>query len=398
MRGKLGTLMYAAAAAVALTGCWPVPGQSADRDAYNEVEEGFDVDSVADFTERWSVTVDDVGPRGLGPAVVSIGGGVRVHVTSGRTVFTFEARTGSLLWESVPDASTPTIEELDTEAFVFGEFLTTSVRTSGTRWEAVQCGLTTGGCTTLGGEVPGRLEAIRELAPNRPVMLLSYFSGTSQSAQAYFESGPVVHLTDQPNDSRLTLGRTQMFHAGVGVGTAPANGVRAYPFAGGAGWTTPIDGTDATSPVLSADGATVYVGTDAGTVHALSTTDGAVRWSAPVGAAVTAPPALAEGRLHVPTAAGLVTLSTAGDPLWSSAEDEAITTQPAVAAGVVFTGTSGGVQAHDAAGCVAPATSCDAVWSDATGSAVTGAPTVANARLYVGTQDGRLVAYGLPPA
>ena len=107
MWGKLGKLVYAAAAAVALAGCWPVPGQSADRDAYNEIEKAFDVDSVAGFTERWSVTLDDVGPRGVGPAVVSIGGGVRVHVTSGRTVSTFDARNGSLVWESVPDASTP---------------------------------------------------------------------------------------------------------------------------------------------------------------------------------------------------------------------------------------------------------------------------------------------------
>lgn len=397
MRGTLGRVVCAAAATVALAGCWPVPGQSADRDGYNEIEQAFDVDSVAGFTERWSVTVDDVGPRGLGPAVVSIGGGVRVHVTSGRTVSTFDARNGSLLWESVPDASNPAFEELDTEVFVFRGFLATSVRTTGSRWEAVQCGLTTGNCSTLGGELPGRVESVREPAPNRLIMLVSHFSGTSQSGQAYFGGGSTVHLTDQPNDSRLTVGRTQMFHAGVGVGTAPANGVRAYPIAGGAGWATPIDGADATSPVLSADGATVYVGTDAGTVYALSTADGARRWSRPVGAAVTAPPALAEGRLHVPTAAGLVTLSTAGGPLWSSAEDEAVTVQPAVAAGVVFTGTSGGVQAHDATGC-APATSCDAVWSDATGSPITGAPSVASARVYVGTQDGRLVAYGLPPA
>jgi outer membrane protein assembly factor BamB len=273
----------------------------------------------------------------------------------------------------------------------------TSVRTSGVSWEAAQCGLRTGGCTTLGGEVPGRAESLREIGPDgRLVLLVSYFGPSSQSAQAYFGGGPRVLLTNQPNSSRLTVSATRMFHAGVGVGTALANGVRAFPIAGGAGWATAIDGTDATSPVLSPDGTTVFVGTNAGTVHALATTSGALLWSAPVGAAVTAPPALAGGRLHVPTATGLVTLSTGGELLWSSSEGDAITAQPAVASGVVFTGTADGVHAHDAEGCAAPA--CDAVWSDATDSRVTGAPTIAGGRLYVGTQDGRLVAYGLPPA
>jgi hypothetical protein len=391
----MGRVLGLAAVVVGLTGCWPVPGQSADRDAYNELEHGFDAGSVVGFTELWTATVDDVAPRGVGPPVVSIGEGVRVHVTSGSAVYTFNASTGVLLWSSIPDASTPAIEEVDTEAFVYQDLLITSVRTSGTSWEAGQCALTAGGCDTLGGEVSGRVEALRVTGPdsNQAILLLSELGPSSQTARA-FGGGPSFLLTDQPNDFRLTVSATQMFHAGVGVGTAPANGVRAFPITGGAGWTTAVDGTDATSPVLSADATTVFVGTDAGTVDALATTDGSVVWSSPVGAAVTAPPALAEGRLHVPTATGLVTLSTDGTPLWSSSETNAITAQPAVASGVVFTGTADGVQAHATAGCAT--TTCSAVWSDTTGSEITGAPTVSSGRLHAGTQDGRLITYGLP--
>jgi outer membrane protein assembly factor BamB len=397
MPRRMGWALGVAAAVVGLAGCWPVPGQSADRDAYNELERGFDAGSVAGFTERWTATVDDVSPRGVGHPVVSVGGGVRVHVTSGRTVYTFNAGTGSLLWSSVPEASTLTIEEVDTDAFVYQDFLTTSVRTSGTRWEAAQCLLTTGGCDTLGGEVPGRVEAVRVTGsnPGQLILLLSEFGPSSQSAYAYIGGSGSVLLTDQPGASRLTVSATHLFHAGVGVGTAPANGARAFPIRGGAGWSTVIDGTEATSPVLGPDGAMVFVGTDAGTVHALATTDGTVLWSTAVGAAVTAPPALAEGRLHVPTAAGLVTLSSTGEHLWSSSDADAVTVQPAVASGVVFTGTPDGIQAYDTTGCAAP--TCGAVWTATTGSEITGAPTVSAGRLYVGTRDGRLIAYG-PPA
>jgi outer membrane protein assembly factor BamB len=398
MRRSMRRALGVAVALVGLTGCWPVPGQSADRDGYNELEHGFDAGSVAGFTELWTATVDDVAPRGVGPPVVSIGEGVRVHVTSGRTVYAYDAATGSLSWSSIPDTLAPTVEEVDTELFVFRDFLIASARTSGMSWEAAQCSFATGGCDTLGGEVPGRAESLRVsgAGSDQLVLLLSYFRPSGQFGQAFLGGGGSVLLTDQPGAARLTAGRTQMFHAGVGVGTAPANGIRAFPYGGGATWSTPIDGTVATSPVLSSDGTTVYVGTDAGTVVAADTTDGSVRWSTAVGAAVTAPPALADGRLYVPTATGLVIVSTTGEHVWSSAETDAITAQPAVASGVVFTGTAVGVQAHDIAGC--STTTCGAVWSDTTAGEITGAPAVASGRLHVGTRDGRLITYGLPTA
>jgi outer membrane protein assembly factor BamB len=404
---RTSAFVAAACAAVGLTGCWPAPGQGPDRAAYNAVETGFDAASVAGFTEIWTATTGEPGPRGVGHPIVSEGGGV--HVTTSRSVVTFEASTGAPRWSSTPDTSTPTYEEVDTDTFLFNDFVTTSVRLSGSRWEAAQCQVDTGGCDTLGGEVPGRVEAIRS-APSSLTMLLSRFEalpggGTAQSAWTYFTFTPPVLLTEQPNRSRLTLGAGHVFHAGVGIGTAPGNGVRAVPVAGsGIGWTTPIDGADATSPVLSPDGSTVYVGTDAGTLYALATADGRVLWTADVPEGVGTAPALAEGTLYVPNRTGSLWAfdatgcgSSTCDPLWSTTEVSAMTVQPAVAAGVVFTGSAdGSVHAFDATGC--GGSTCDPRWSHATGSRITGAPAVSLGKLFVGTQDGRLIAFGLPPA
>lgn len=388
---------------VGLAGCWPASGQGPDRRAHNEVETGFAVDTVDGFTELWTGTTDQLGPRGVGPPVVSTDGGV--YATTTRSVYAFEATTGAPRWVSTPHASTPNAE-VDTEVIVLASQLYASVRLSDGRWEMAICQLSTGFCDTLAGELQARMEAIRE-GPDRLQVLVSQFAsvaggGTVQRGWAYLGAQNVL-LTDQPNAARLTLGVTQFFHAGIGVGTAPANGVRAFPTAGGSGWATPIDGADATSPVLSADGTTVYVGTDAGTVYALAAADGAVLWSAPVGSAVTAAPALAGDTLYVPTASGsLVALSATGcgaatcTPSWSTAAGSKITVQPAVAAGVVFTGSAdGAVRAYDAAGCAAA--TCTPSWSDATGSRITGAPAISLGKLFVGTQDGRLIAYGLPP-
>ena len=222
--------------------------------------------------------------------------------------------------------------------------------------------------------------------------------------------------------SALHADPTSVLHSGQGIlrdlppgdPTAIGNGVRAYIIGDDAlcedgtyvcpNWATPTDGTTATAPVLSSDEATTFVGTNAGTVYAVETQTGAVRWSTPVGSPVTDAPALANGSLYVPTAGGdLVVLAAGGcgaptcAPLWTAPTGSSITQQPAVAGGVVFTGSAdGSLNGFDAAGCGGPI--CSPLWSASTGSEITGAPAVAHGGLFVGTADGRLVAYGLPPA
>jgi outer membrane protein assembly factor BamB len=104
----------------------------------------------------------------------------------------------------------------------------------------------------------------------------------------------------------------------------------------------PLDGTNAWQPVIAGDGATVYTGTDAGTVYAVASATGAVQWSAAVGSAVTGSVALAGDTLYVPTASGdLVALAANGcgaatcDPVWSGATGASVDHQPAVTGRVV---------------------------------------------------------------
>jgi outer membrane protein assembly factor BamB len=106
-----------------------------------------------------------------------------------------------------------------------------------------------------------------------------------------------------------------------------------------------------TSPVLGPGETVLYVATSTALL-ALDAADGHVLWSAPLAAAPTANPALADGRLYVPIANGqLVVLSTSGAPLWK-ARLGGNALQPAVAGGVVFVGTDAGdVAAYPAAGC-----------------------------------------------
>jgi outer membrane protein assembly factor BamB len=227
-----------------------------------------------------------------------------------------------------------------------------------------------------------------------------------------------VVVQDQPLPPAMTLGTARLYQAGVGTmlpPTSSGNGVRAFPVATappscGLGpapdllcpaWATPVDGEMATSPVLGEGETTVYVGTDAGTLYALDAATGAVEWTAAVGAGIVDPPALADGKLYVPTGDGdLVVLAAGGcgaatcSPLWQGATGSPIRVQPAVAGGVVFTGSADGtVAAFDAAGCGAAA--CPSLWDADAGGAVSGAPAVSGGRLYVGA-GADLVAFALP--
>jgi PQQ-like domain len=324
-------------------------------------------------------------------------------------VSAFSSTTGALRWVKTPDPAV--YDRVDTELFFYNGDVYVSLQRSEHNWEPGQFDAATGFWFT--GEFNGRMEAMRSDGSGLPIALLSEFSatpagGTAQGGFLFSRSGPTL-LTESPNDARLTLGTDRYFHVGVGVGTAPANGVRAVATTGnptGPLWTRRIDAPTLTTPVLSGDGRTLFVGIDGPpgvappNVVALDTATGEARWSAGVELGVTAPPALAGDILYVPTHGGLVALSaTDGSWLWNLSGTGGIAAQPAVAGGVVFVGTADGtVWGYPADGCGSPACSVlDAPWSASTGSRITGAPAVSLGKLFVGTQDGRLIAYGLPP-
>jgi outer membrane protein assembly factor BamB len=404
-------------------GCWPSPGQGPDRAAYNAIEQAITPATVTSLETKW--TASSGGTGAVDDPIVS---DVGVHFTAGTNLYGINRSTGVPLW--VKPAAPEGAPVVMGQAFADGRRLLVGYGFGnlGGHWTTDWVDAATG--ATQSTPANGLVDALR----GSTALLVSYGFGSGTPVAI---SLGIVHL-DAPGTGwsgtidvvssgggvapPMTLGTARAYQGGPGLMPQPsgdptrANGVRAYPVATPAPlcpgttfvrcpvWSTPVDGTGATSPVLSSDESTVYVGTTAGTVYALDAATGAVRWTAAVGAGVVASPALAEGKLYVPTTDGdLVVLDAAGcgaatcSPQWQGTTAGPIRVQPAVAGGVVFTGSAdadGTVTAFDAAGCGTAAATCPSLWDADTGSPVTGAPAVAAGRLYVGTQDGFLYAMG----
>jgi outer membrane protein assembly factor BamB len=398
-------------------GCfWGAPGQGPGRAAFNPFEDAISPTAVTNLQPAWTATTDDAW---VGPPVVSK---AAVHVTSGLAVYGFDVGTGSRKWKvdlsdlpfALPVAGNSVVDgdQLMTGKGTvnFGGSYTTTLRDPAT-------GLSTGspGANGLVDSVRGSTFVVHQSGFHSPNVITQGVSVFDRNDSTRRWSGLIdVWSTDPAGGGTLTLGSKAVYQAGFGAtATTPTfrgNGLRSYPVTPPAPcasltgfvcptWSTALDGTTSTAPVLDDAEQTVFSGTDAGTVYAISATTGQVQWTAPVGAAVTESPALANGSLYVPTADGdLVVLDAAtGAPRWTGATGSRIGVQPAVAGGVVFTGSDDGtVRAYDAAGCGGPAI-CPPLWSASTGTAkITGAPAVNAGQLYVGT-DHRLVAYRLPP-
>lgn len=399
----------AGAAAVVLGGCWwPMPGAGPDRQAHNGADDRITAGTVADLGELWTAHTD--GPD-VGDPVTSVRD---VHVNDTTSVYGFATGTGDRLWrhQAAGDASME-------QPYVSGEEVWVGAQGDGERDVGPTVVLDAATGATLDTLVDD--QALGALSEDHAVVwgmdITSTIDVFDRETASWVCCDDLLFGTGGRPRWPMTLGTDAFYDAGFG-GTHVdyddiGNGVRRYridpplpcwwiPIGMCPVWVTPLDGTDSALPVLSDDHETVYVGTDAGTVYALDTSDGAILWSAAVGSTVTESPALADGSLYVPTEAdGLVVLDADGcgaptcAPVWTGPTASPVTQQPAVAGGVVFAGTfDGTVMAFDAGGCPTP--TCDPSWSASTGSAITGAPAVSDGRLYVGTADGRLVAYGLP--
>jgi hypothetical protein len=410
--------------AVGAAGCWPAPGAGPERRSHNAAETVITADSVGALDMLWEAQLDE-GPAG--DPVTSVRGGV--HVADTRSVYTFVPRTGALSWKHQVAAP----REM-AQPYVRGDQVLASVwtrsedRAVGGADDVLALDAASG--ASAGAVAQGVVQAERD---GRVVLVDNWFLGVPV-CQCWHQDLVLQDLDDgtrlccphafrgvpRPNPgTSMTLAAAGILHSGPGIvppfdpAQGNVNALRLYDpdapvqcpdlgvFYLCPNWGTRLDGTTATVAVLSDDQAVAYTATDAGTVYAVRAADGTVLWSTPVGSAVAAPPALANGTLYVATAAsGLVAVdAVSGAVLWSgSTGDGAVTEQPAVAGpaghAVVVVGTAGGsVHAFAADGCAAA--TCASAWSYATGSAVTGAPAVSNGRLYVGTGDGRLLAFGV---
>jgi outer membrane protein assembly factor BamB len=403
--------------AVALAGCWPAPGAGPDRQGFNRFETAISPANVAQLEPAWSAPTD------LGAVEDPVVAGGTVHVTSGVSLYGFDVGTGNRRWKK--DLDFPSVVEFMGQPFVDGQELLTGEGHGnlGGNYHTNRIDPATG---TVLGTLPapgGMVDAVRGstyllervgFGSGGPFALSVTIVDRNDPNRGW--SGLIDITTSSPGPGRpLTLGDDRAYEAGVGTlvsgsTTTRGNGLRAFPvvspptctgpIAGAVcpSWSTPLDGTTSVPPVLDDAEATVFTGTSAGTAYAVDTSTGAVKWSTPVGSAVTASPALAYGKLYVPTADGsLVVLdASTGAPVWSAETGAGIGVQPAVAGGVVFTGSDDGtLHGYDANGCGQP--TCDALWTEDTGAAgIQGAPAVSAGQLYVGTGDSRLLAYRLP--
>lgn len=428
-------LLGIGALALGSAGCWPMPGQNADRTSHNPIESGITVDNVDQLQEAWRQYFG--GTDVAGPV---IGGGV--HVVVWCQLATLSPEDGSYTWaEGIGQELAPLCVDgvsqhhpgapyIAPDGRVIAGHGFTSMETPGdleSAWATVVFG---NGRIIEGSAEVGFLQALRgtqlagltteAVGPGMQATTLRLAELDGPAGRS-FRTAVVPAQVEFP-DETITLGHDTVFHAGPGIlATEPGDGaqgpaVRAFSLTEprpGCGpvtvtqpspasyevecpiWVQPTDGVPS-APVLGPDHSTLYVRTDGGTLYALDTTTGSVRWTA-AGLGTAGSPALADGTLYVPTGDGRVVTFPAGGcgqatctptGVFATGATTAVST-PAVAGDVLYATAGGSVVAFDAAGC--PSGPCAPLWS-APGE---GPPVVSTGQVYV-LSDIALVAYALP--
>lgn len=432
MRG-LTRLVAGVALPLALAGCWPQPGANADHTGHNPFETAITPATVGRLTEAWRTSI--AAPEVTLTQPVATAG--RVFVSVGPCgVAALRAGDGAVSWEAAPESQpcsdvdpsfdvytdwTPPHVQGDRIGYGYRAVIPFNPRApefrAETAWFDVATGATVGGSS---GAIPSGVRGDRVITagtrvltlppPNPPIV-------TGSQPNAFISvgttSGESVAGVTSAGGGLPLLGRDAIFQVGTAAGTTPGDntltpGLRAYRLGEAhdlcgsvtcASWVLPITG-GSTAPILSPDQSTLYlgIGEDLTAVDAAS---GTVRWTAPLGAAPVAEPALADGTLFVPLADGRLVAVDDGcgaatcGVQWSATPGPG-QRQPSVGGRVVFTVGSddGSIEAFDAGGC--GATTCQPLWTADAGPAITGSPAVANGRVYVSTADDDVVAFGLP--
>ena len=426
-RRRRGTrLALVATLALAASGCWPAPGQGPDRASYNPFETTITPDTVRTLAPVWTATTDSVETGGVvGPPVVS---NVAVHVSDGTALFTFDKATGARLWRS-PEP--PTFYPFIADPLADGNRVLLPVGfptgfggswTGYSQWLDARTGVVLDGGPALRVDTRRGTRMAGYSATGGPGLgALAFGLEVVDTADPAAGWSRVVRLSfdDLSVGRSATLGSQRLYYAGAATESyepfAESVGVRAFPLTppatcvvfppGGPSlpdlpcplWATTTAARPVTSPVLGPGESVLYVGTSDGTLLALDAADGHVLWTAALGAAPSADPALADGWLYVPLADGDLAVLPAGgcgaatcDAAWRAHLGGA-GLQPAVAGGVVFVGTDAGdLVALRAPGCGRPV--CYPVWQRDFGAPITGAPAVTGGRVYVGVSPDKVVA------
>jgi outer membrane protein assembly factor BamB len=424
-RWRLAKVVVAVIAVLGLSACWPSPDHDPDRSSYNPGERTISQATVGKLVESWAAPLDD---SGAGTPVLSSSG---VHVVAGKSVYGFDIHTGARRWKSSALGELPDVwfVSASDDVFVRGGELMTSAGGPliGSAWSTTFLDPRSG-AFLRNDHTGGLVDSVRE--PNtagsweflctdcRPeISLVVGGEGGGRARLSYQWGAPTPRTTlgaDAVYVSATSLvGPTHQVPTPSGPITVWDHfgpGVRAYPKAVYEGcttqdllqsevtfacptWVATLDGSIASAPVLSPDGTTLYVTTSGGNVYALDHTDGSVLWSAALGS-TSYQPALAEGRLYVPTVSdGLQVFDAAGcgaatcSPTWMVADGG----PTSIAGDVLYVGGST-IRAYPADGC--GATTCAPLWSADTGGPA-GKVVVSHGRVYASVSGRGLVSYRL---
>jgi outer membrane protein assembly factor BamB len=425
--------------ALTLAACWPVEGQGPDRNADNPFEHTITAANVSGLKVVWNV---NTGGQFVSSPVVS---DVGVHVTglfqaTGYYIdlLTYHTDNGAPMWTApVSPCCAPGNPQFSAPAVVSGRVAAGWAYVKhgpGVIAEADAPAFDQSTGAPKGGVGIGPIEAVRGAT-----VVTSFASPMDQLRDRRgFE---VTNLTD-PSKSwgavldypdsgygGFTFGSKHLFQGGLGPSTtlpgqgSNVAGVRAYPVTPPAKncgstndlacpqWVMTTDG-GASAPVLSPDNSIVYdvLGPSAGggSLYALDAETGKVLWSGSLGTATGGSPALANGKLFVPTDQGNVLVFDAQGcstavcaPLWTDATGTTSRLwQPAVGGDVLYTAAvnagsvpNGALRAFPVGGC--GKATCGPIWSASVAGGISGQPAVSNGRVFVPTDDGHLIAYGI---
>jgi outer membrane protein assembly factor BamB len=436
---KIVRALVVGALAMVTAGCWPVPGQNADRTGYNPAETELASWTVADMHEvwRWTGSANMTGP------VLSRDG---LHVLGDCRATTLDPATGEVQWsaplgdERLFCSAPANFQESEPYVTVDGERVVGSAVGSAIRAPGyLQVGFSTrafdvatGASTDLAGvdfvlaERGTRLVSFTEamvapLTTSKWLSLANVDTGEERSLRLS------IQISQSPLAiPEVTLGTDSLYHAGVGIlATEPGDSaqgfaVRAFslderrpgcgpvPTVGPGGpstgpyevecplWVTPVDGTP-TAPVLSPDHSTLYVRTSAGTLYALDAATGEVLWTG-TGLGDAGRIVWSREMVYVPTGDGRIVAFIAQGcdaatclPYWSYPTGTSERVSDLAVAGTVLYATAGQTAyAFEAGGCRSMV--CSPLWS----GPGTGSPVVSDGHLYVRSPSGTdLIAYGL---
>jgi len=419
--GRPRALAVVVALAAGLSGCWLQPGWGPSRSGHNPFEDELTVGNVATLSEAWSVTVGDGAVRD--PAVSTDG----VHTVAGRFVQTNGLSDGAARWsdEVLPPDEPGRPGHVGAPSVRDGQVL---VPTS--LYGSTDMGLEPDyGIFAYDAASGGDGDRIRTIGSDDSVTVTGDVLVTTDRFLYEFESGaepvPVIYVSAEdlgdpsrswstvirlePGDERTAspaaVGRNRIVYSfDRDVEAFP----RAHPTCDGEEpyvcfpeWTRGLAG-EATPPVVSDDGMTVYVADTGGRVWALDAAYGDVRWTAALGGPAVprfrVAPTVGGGRLYAPASDGRIYVfdadgcgGTTCQPRWAASTAGPVTKQAILAGGVLYVASGGTIDAYDAAGCGAVV--CAPLWTGFAGGSITGGPVVAFGTLLAGRADGRLVAF-----